>query len=114
MKNKISQLLKRFNAWLIRVNDWFKKPSLLSLLISFLVPGFFALVAVSLCMCEPEFASRFLRMSAVSDRVPYEVWVAFFCMSLWFFGWFVFDWISDLFKYIISLFRKSSAPADDK
>ena len=113
MKNKISQLIKRFNAWLIRVNNWFLHPSPLSLLISLLAPVFFL---VLICLLSNAFPDFFLTFSSSlsADGLTYEIWIG--CLLFFRFGFnscFVF-WLFDLIKYIISLFRKSSAPADDK
>ena len=114
MKNKISQLIKCFNAWLIRVNEWFIHPSPLSLLISLLAPCLFACFLIALEQGDPEYFSRFLQMSAGESRVPYETWLIIFFACIYGLVWSTVNWIFDCIKWIVSLFRKSSAPADDK
>lgn len=113
MKNKISQLLKRFNAWLIRASEWLNHPSPLSLLITLLIPAFsFGLV----CLYAYAFPDYLLSLhdSFFDEGFTYSEWlclIVVFVVSFWLF---FSCWFADLIKYIISLFRKSSAPADDK
>ena len=110
----MNDLIKCFKVWLIRVDEWFRHPSPLSLLISLLAPGLVWFMVFSVWTCEPEYASRFLQMSAGSHLVPYETWCTILLGSMFSFGWCMFHWFADLSTYIISLFHKSSAPADDK
>lgn len=113
MKNKVRNLVKRFNAWLIRVDEWFRHPSPLSLLISALVPAFFLGLFVCISAVFPDYLYN-LSSEFFSDGFSYSVYLAYSFLFLWFSAFSFWGWLFDLIKYIISLFRKSSAPADDK
>ncbi len=107
------KILKRFSAWLYRVDDLVKHSSLLSLLISLLASVFFFGIVVLLAFGFPDYLLN-LRSSFFAEGFTYELWLM--CISVYccFFWLFFVSWFFDLVKYIVSLFRKSSAPADDK
>lgn len=107
MKDKIITFIKR-------INDWFLKPSPLSLLVSLVAPVLSVWILFILYHDFPDHVIRFIQMQPGSHGVPYESWLIGLFFSIALIVWCVFNWFTDLVRYIISLFRKSSAPADDK
>lgn len=106
--------MKKFIDWFYRVNNWFLKPSLLSLAISSWVPVFFAGFIRFAAVEFPEYFSMFWNMSAGSERFPYETWIICFWVAICGLCWSIIHWLFDLIKYFRLKFCKSSAPADDK
>ena len=109
-------LKHKIKVYFNRVNNWFFNPSLLSLLVSLVIPGVFGLLFYFLLNDSSfsNYLSIFLQMSSDSGIVPYEVWVGGITLCVYGLTFSISHWFFDLVAYIISLFRKSSVTADDK